>query len=562
MSKQVKKMFATAFALGLCSFASVAQDLENIAKERPVGLSGGISAGLITYSSSREYQQRDPAVWTISGAPTLSIYGVQLPFSFTFSQRQREFRQPFNQFGVTPTYKWLKFHAGYSSVNFSNYTLAGHTFLGGGVEANPGILRFGFIYGRFLKAVDEDTASENYITPAFERKGFGAKLGLGTSNNFFDIILFKARDDVRSIRIQDSLNNTPAENLVVGINTSQSLFKFFTLYADVGVSAYTQNILQKELDKKDIGAFNFVYDLYQPRISSQLRSAGDVGLTMRFKPFSLNLKYRRIEQDYQTMGAYYFSNDLEQYTVSPSWSMFKRKVRVNGSVGIQRNNLSGNKENTSFRQINSFNINFNPNAQWNFNTSYTNFQINQQRKRKGLLTDFDTLELRQFSHSGNLGANYNVGNKDYRHTFSCNLNVQLYQDENRISEASNDSRSLSPNFSYRYNDNISKYGINLVLNYNDFMAEKITTSRWGATLGGNKRMIDDKLSMNISGTYYSSERNKQKDTNTLSFNYGLNYQLNKHHGFNAGMNYIVSESKVANRSFNEFLGNFAYTLSF
>ena len=76
----------------------------------------------------------------------MKIYGVEIPFSLTVSEQERSFRQPFNQFGITPTYKWAKAHLGYSNLTWSPFTWSGQTVLGGGVELNPGKFRFGMRY--------------------------------------------------------------------------------------------------------------------------------------------------------------------------------------------------------------------------------------------------------------------------------------------------------------------------------------------------------------------------------------------------------------------------------
>src|SRR5688572_17826317 len=142
-----------------------AQDLGNLKSAKPLDLTGSLSLRLNSYSSNRENPTRDPFFWTVSGSPTVSIYGVTLPFYFSFSQKNQDFRQPFNQFGVSPYYKWLKVHLGYRNISFSDFTLSNHTFLGIGIEAEPSILRFGFVYGRFLKAIDQpiDTLSNEIV---------------------------------------------------------------------------------------------------------------------------------------------------------------------------------------------------------------------------------------------------------------------------------------------------------------------------------------------------------------------------------------------------------------
>ena len=134
-----------------------AQDLTNIKDQKPIRFSGSTELRGIFYNASGIANRREPFTWILSGNPTLSLYGWDIPFSFILSRDDRAFRQPFNQFGMSPTYKWLTLHGGYRNVNFSSFTLGGHTMLGGGVEANPGKWRLGFMYGRLNRATVIDT---------------------------------------------------------------------------------------------------------------------------------------------------------------------------------------------------------------------------------------------------------------------------------------------------------------------------------------------------------------------------------------------------------------------
>ena len=137
MSKNVYTIHYVLIITMICLFnrGIKAQNVESMVKEKPVKFSGSLSAQFLGYSTTRERPSRDPFVWTLSGSPTLSLYGFNIPFSFVISPKQQSFRQPFNQFGMSPYYKWLTLHVGYRNINFSRYTLSGHTFLGAGVEA-------------------------------------------------------------------------------------------------------------------------------------------------------------------------------------------------------------------------------------------------------------------------------------------------------------------------------------------------------------------------------------------------------------------------------------------
>ena len=130
-------------------------------------------------------------------------------------------QQPFNQFGISPHYRWAKLHLGYNDLFFSPYTLANHRFRGVGLELNPGKLRFGAAYGRFRKPIaqevinavpDEDAYLLEEPIPAFGRRAWSAKLGFGTERSFVDLILLRGEDRPESIDTVSDLTFKPAEN--------------------------------------------------------------------------------------------------------------------------------------------------------------------------------------------------------------------------------------------------------------------------------------------------------------------------------------------------------------
>src|SRR5690606_10230202 len=117
-----------------------------------------------------------------------------------YSNTNRNFSQPFNQFSFAPTYKWVKTYVGYNSMTFSNYTLSGHVFLGGGVELTPKNWRIAAMYGRLRKAVSfnlNDTLQ--YTDASFKRMGYGLKVGYEKNGDVYSVNIFTAKDDYHSI---------------------------------------------------------------------------------------------------------------------------------------------------------------------------------------------------------------------------------------------------------------------------------------------------------------------------------------------------------------------------
>jgi len=198
------------------------QELSGLAKKEPFALSGGVSASSVFFHSLDSLSSKDPFTYVLTGSLNLTIYDiVNCPISFTYSNYSENFSHPFNfnQFGIQPSYKWVKAYLGFNSMNFSSYTLSGHQFLGAGVEITPTKIpiKFAAMYGRLLKAVNEDTLN-TANTPAFARYGYGLKAGYTKNGDEIRLILFKAYDDINSIDylpIKTELK--PKENLAVSL---------------------------------------------------------------------------------------------------------------------------------------------------------------------------------------------------------------------------------------------------------------------------------------------------------------------------------------------------------
>jgi hypothetical protein len=557
----LRPLLTLLFLILLPRFAT-SQDLENITKQKPVDLSGSLSLRLNTFSTSSPNSTRDPFFWTLSGNPTLSLYGVTLPFSFVISDKQKDFRQPFNQFGVSPYYKKIRFHAGYRSVYFSDYTLSDHLFLGGGIEAEPSIFRLGFVYGRFMKAVEAvtDTIAGEYTAPSFARKGFAAKFGLGTYTNYVDFIVLKIRDDSTSVKSElEDTGIAAAENLVLGVKSQQQIAKIFSFDIDVAMSAYTSDLRSEKLTDEKYKIPSFIKGIFTPRMSSSFLFAGKASFGVRLKKLALKLNYRRVEPDYQSMGAYYINTDIENLTIAPSWSMFKSTLRVNGSIGFQRNNLFKDKVNNSVRRANSASVSYVPNAKWGFNVNYSNYNMSQTRNYALVR---DTLILEQFSNNINGNLFFNFGPKNRKQNLSF-ANAYMNLSDNNNDSLSNKTTSLNPSISYRFTNSESKFSFHINWNASIFNTYINETFRWGLSSGVNKTLAKDKLKLGGNLSYFTTRLNSQNYSNTWSIGSTIGYQPHKNHSLNLSLN-LVNRSFAATeqQGSSDFIGNFGYTYNF
>lgn len=383
------------------AITAVAQDLAGIGNRKPVSLRGNLNVQLEYYKASGIDPRKKDFSWLIAGSPVLEVYGVQIPFSFLFSNFENRFYQPFNQFGISPYYKWAKLHLGYRNINWSPYTLAGHRMLGAGVELTPKNFRIGFMYGQLRRSASIDSAmNANPFkirpTPTFKRVGYAAKLGYGNNNNYIDLIYFHGEDKENSLatNLKDSIQ--PAENTTVGISFKLKLAKNLSWKTDVGFSAYTINRNDEKDTTDENKSVEKIMQLFaEDKLSTRYYFAGETRIGYRLRKWGADVVYKRIEPDYKSMGAYFFQSDLQEYSLGTYLRLDSGRLNISGNLGFQQDNLKKQKSATSKRFIGSANISYIPSPKFGVIANYSNFGITQNP----LLTAPATLLFKQVNNS-------------------------------------------------------------------------------------------------------------------------------------------------------------------
>ncbi|HEY5823731.1 MAG TPA: hypothetical protein VIT44_05170, partial [Cyclobacteriaceae bacterium] len=311
-------------ALVLLFFAgniSYAQNLETVGKKDPLKVTGGVSLSQIFYTSKGIESRRNPYSYFASGNINFSLYGWNVPLSFSVSNNNVSYQQPFNQYSLHPTYKWITAHVGYTSMSFSPYTVSGHMFKGVGLDLTPTAkFKFSALYGRFLKAVEPDSLN-TAIMPAFKRMGYGFKTSYGDGKDFVEAILFHALDQTNSISyVPENQSILPQENMVMSIAGGKSLFTRILLRAEYATTAITGDIRSETAPSASlIGKV----PLFTSRTSSAYYHAIKSSLMYQGDSYTVGFGYERIDPRYRTLGAYFFNNDLENITVNGATSFFQ-----------------------------------------------------------------------------------------------------------------------------------------------------------------------------------------------------------------------------------------------
>lgn len=539
-----------------------AQDLSAIGKEKnPVKVSGGFSATNIFYGASGIKSRRDPWTYILSGSLNVDIYGLSIPLTASFSNNTGSFNQPFNQYGLSPKYKWVTGHVGYRTMNFSPYTLAGHIFLGAGVDLTPGIYRISAMYGRLNKAVGEDTLISVTGNPMYQRMGYGLKFGLTKNAHTFDVMFFKAKDDVTSISyVPEGI--LPAENLVIGITGRTTIIKRVSVGVDFGSSAYTRDIRGEATDYNP-GNILYSTGLLTSRATSTTTKAYKTDVTYNANKYSLQLAYEWIDPGYTTMGTYFFNNDVENITVNTSTRLFKDKMNLAMNVGSQRNNLNQTQLNTMRRLIGSVNVNYNPGDRVNLNLSYSNFTNNTKINREfDPLMQLDSLDYYQVTQSANAGVSYNFGSKERKQGLSLNAAYQIAKD-NLSKEISGDNLFYNANLGYRFTLVPQSLTFNIGANYNQTEMTGSSNRMIGPTAAVTKSLFKKQLRTTLASSWNNSYTESALTSRVINIRLNNTYTYKKIHNLNISMVMVNRFAKSAvTKSFSEYTGTIGYSYSF
>ncbi|MBL0739662.1 hypothetical protein [Chryseolinea lacunae] len=548
-----------------------AQNLETIGKAKPLSMSGGISLNQIFYAAQNIDNRRDPYSYFVSGNVNFSLYGWNVPLSFTVSNQNTTFQQPFNQYSLHPTYKWITAHAGYISSSYSPYTVNGHIFLGGAVDLAPaGSWKFSALYGRFLKAVEQDTARVNTSSPAFKRMGYGFKTGYDKNGNSIELILFHAQDQVNSIQsLPDSLVIFPQENLVISLGAGKTFFENFLLKAELSSSAITRDV---RADREDNGnALAHAGFLFSPRTSSAYYKAFKSSFDYRHDGFTVGFAYERIDPGYRTLGAYFFNNDLENITANGTVDLLEGKLTVAASAGTQHDNLDQEKISTMRRLVGSLNMNYTPTEKLNLSLSYSNFQtytnIRSTFVNINQLTPYDnldTLNYTQIAQNASANCLYTLGGPKERRR-SINLNITF---QNAADKQGGNNRGGSQFYNFNSGYSLGLVPKNLtfsfMLNGNINRSPALNTFTVGPTASVSKMLMEKKLRIMVSSSYNTAYSNGEHNASLLNGRVSGTYTVKKKHNLNLSMAMInrASQAATSAKTFTEFTGTLGYSYAF
>lgn len=569
----MKRLIYIALLL-LFSLSSFAQQLDQIGKKGGIKASGGIGFNNSYYLSDGETNRTSPYLYTLSGNANVSLYGWSIPFTVSYSNKKFTTGQPFNIVGMSPTYKSLTMHIGVRSMSFSPYTLAGHSFLGGGLEYTFQDLGLSVkaMGGRFLKAVAVDTLNpEN--TPTYNRYGGGLMLSYSKGGNEISLIGFHAQDDENSINTDDYLIDLrPQQNTVYSLSVKKNINSLVTIYGEGAFSAWTRNASDSLISEEEslsqkvffISATNstFYYNAYK------------AGIDLNLKIFTLGASYQRVEPEFKTLGSYNVANDFENISVNASTKLFKSKLSLQGQIGLQRDDLNDDKMSKMNRLVSSAGIVYKPGERLSLTLNYSGFNSTTQIKpvedqyiENTVYDQLDTMNYIQLTQSFTGGLSYKIlENDNVSHSISDNASYQKADNEQGDTRFGNSLINNSLAYSLAFKESGITLGVSL--NGNMSFYDEGDASYLGLGINSSIPAIKKKLriSLGVNGANNYEDWNKTASLYSVNNSYSL--RLWKNHSFNANIRYsgrqklTESEFSTYNTNVNEWTFTFSYKYNF
>lgn len=347
--------------------------------------------------------------------------------------------------------------------------------------------------------------------------------------------------------------------MVLGISSKFSFLKHFVFDMDVSGSIYTRNVLSDTVKNLKLDKVDFIKDLITLNASTQLLMAAQTSIGYSASSYDVRFKYRRVDPDYKSMGAYYFETDVQNYTVEGMLRLMKGQLQLGGSFGLQNDNILHDKAVRSNRKIGAANISFNK-PDYGFDLRYTNFGITQDR---GLNPIIDMFRVARTNHNLSTVLRYSINDEYLSQGFVLVGNLQSLVDLNELTKPNSKSNSKTVNLSYQLGLPKKSFSVNANLSYT---VAEVTFGKsifYGPTLGINQMLNKGNLGLNASVSYQLQRNNSIDAGNIFNANFNGSYRLGKRDAANLSLNYLKSNSKdITLPSFNELRSNLGLTHSF
>jgi hypothetical protein len=321
------------------------------------------------------------------------------------------------------------------------------------------------------------------------------------------------------------------DNLVLSGQIKATVFKSLQFSAEYARTFLTQNIRSGDVAENQIET-----PLLVQNSSTIQRNAYNASIDYRYKFLGIGAKYEHVDPGYQTLGALFFNNDLENITITPTLALFKNKLNIAANTGFQRNNLTQIQATNNQRWVGNITLTAQLSKGMTLNANYSNFSSFSRRNPAAdpfYNTFADTMNLFQINENFVVGWNYSFGDS-LRQTLNANFNYNQSQNiTGRLQDAAAFGFNLGTAgsqqvvdvytalFSHSFAFVRSKLSVGYMFNYNQTLLLGGRTVFLGPGLTASKPFSKGKMSLNAGGNYNRQSMNSILASHIMNWRLGL-----------------------------------------
>lgn len=518
----------------------------------------GLYADFYKMNSDSSIMARRPSeLYRLVCSPTISYGQFSLPFVINVSPQNTSLvtpvpdfknfgqfmRNPLNQIGIAPKYKWVQLLLGSQTSRYSDLSFGDQMVFGAGIRLDPGKFRFEFFGGTSRQAIEEDTLRR--IVGAYKRTLYSGKIGFGKEEaSHFYLIGGYAIDDINSLR-SNPVYTRPANGLMLSLDYKAMLSKKVYIRGEMAGSLFSRDIRSKEI--KD-AVVPIPGSIFTSRESTRMDGAAIFAIGKDSKVFGIKATGKYIGDGFVPLGYPFMQTDRLEVTVDPRVSLFKSKLNITGGVGERINNLTNTRGSTATQVIGYANVSAQITEALNLSGNFSNFGFRNTVRNDSFRIEMVTMSYGVSpSYTLNLGSTINLFSFSYSH--------DQFRDYNIVSGSLNDNDANSGMFTYNLALSNNPFNTTILVSHfdNKLITGLITVNSAGITFGYS--FWKNKLNINVGETLSKGLQDNINPSTQLLTMVGARMKLRKNLSFNlnASVNNFSAGNTNPNYNFREDL---------
>lgn len=427
-------------------------------KEKTINIDGGIGLyydgytyEATNYSSFRPRNPSDLLRLNINANLSIGKY-LSIPFGINVSNQKVSYnlpnlpeenlfsyvRNPRNNIHIDPKYKWLQFHLGSHTPNYSQLTTGDIQIFGAGVEMNPGKFILSANYGKSQLAIEPDPSLN--IAGAYDQKIYGIQLGVGKiESSKFVLNFIKIEDDIFSV-VNKPIGVDPIEGITISPLLEFKISDKITFKTETAGSIYTSN-LDANTNEFSESYMKTINDLVKLNTSSKYDFSHVTAIQFMSKKFSLGGEVQYIGPGFMPVGFRNIEKDIIDYKANMGLKLFKSKFDLKGTFGVRTNNIKDTKLESTKRIIGNVNLFAQFSKSFSLNANYNNYNFGNNENNS-------LIQIKMINNSYSVTPTYQINAKSINHLMSASISSISFEQFDIAANGFTNTNSKSFNANY------------------------------------------------------------------------------------------------------------------